>query len=95
MPTYVQSEIVQRSAISEQTPHWESKHDRDQRYKKKHELALYKRDLRELGDYPIMEYQHDLTDALWNPYDNIKDDIKNWNFRNISEEEALNTPFKA
>jgi hypothetical protein len=57
-------------------------------------MALYQRDLRELDNYQIMEYQHDLTDALWNPYEKIKNQLKEWNYRTISEDEALNIPYR-
>ena len=93
MPTY-QSELAGVSPINEQAIPTKSKHDLDQEYKKRHEIALYQKELRELDNYQIMEYQHDLADTLWNPYDKIKNQLKEWNYRTISKEEALNVPYR-
>jgi hypothetical protein len=41
-----------------------------------------------------MEYQHDLTDTLWNPYDKVKNQLKEWNYRIITEKEANHVPYK-
>jgi hypothetical protein len=57
-------------------------------------MALYQRDLRELDSYQMMEYKQDLTDTLWNPYDKVKNQLKEWNYTTISESEALNVPYK-
>ena len=93
MPTYIKSELVQYSPINEQqTLPTKSKHDLDQEYKKNHKMAIYQKELRKLDDCQMTEYQHDLTNALWNPYNDIKNNIINWDFRIISEDDALNTP---
>ena len=42
----------------------------------------------------MMEYKQDLTDVLWNPYDKVKDQLREWNYRTISEYEALKTPYR-
>ena len=63
MPTYVQRELAGAS-ISKPTLPKKSKHDLDKEYKKNHEMALYQKELRELDNYQIMEYQHDLSNAL-------------------------------
>ena len=94
MPTYVQRELAGVSPISEPALPTESKHDSDEAYRKAHEIALYQRDLRELDDYQMMEYKQDLTDVLWNPYDKVKDQLKEWDYRTISEDEALHTPYR-
>ena len=94
MPTYVQRELAGVSPISEPALPTESKHDSDESYKKDHEMALYQRDLRELDNYQIMEYQQDLSETLWNPYDKVKNQLKEWNYRTISEDEALHVPYK-
>jgi len=94
MPTYVQRELAGVSPISEPALPTESKHDSDEAYRKNHEMALYQKELRELDNYQMMEYQHDLTDALWNPYEDIKNQLKEWNYRTISEQEALHTPYR-
>ena len=64
MPTYVQRELAGVSPITEPALPTESKHDSDEAYRKDHEMALYQKELRELDNYQMMEYQHDLTDAL-------------------------------
>ena len=93
MPTY-QSELAGVSPISEQHLPSKSKHDLDKEYKKNHEMALYQKELRELDNYQMVEYKHDLTDALWNPYDKVKNQLKEWHYRIITEEEALHTPYR-
>jgi hypothetical protein len=57
-------------------------------------MALYQRDIRELDNYQIMEYKQDLTDTLWNPYDKVKNQLKEWNYRIITEKEANHIPYK-
>ena len=94
MTTYEQRELAGVSLVSEPALPTESKHDLDEAYKKDYEMALYQRDLRLLDNYPITEYQHDLTDALWNPYEEIKNQLREWNYRIISEDEALNIPYR-
>ncbi len=94
MTTYEQRELAGISLVSEPSLPTESKHDSDEVHRKAHEMALYQRDLRELDNYQIMEYQHDLTDALWNPYEKIKNQLKEWDYRTISEDEALNVPYR-
>ena len=94
MTTNEQREFAGVSPISEPALPTESKHDSDEAYRKTHEIALYQRDLRELDDYQMMEYKQDLTDVLWNPYNKVKDQLKEWNYRTISEDEALHTPYR-
>ena len=95
MPTYVQRELAGVSPIIEPALPTESKHDSDEAYKKGHELALDQKAIREL-DNPMVEYNYhkDLTDALWNPYEKIKNQLKEWDYRTISEAEALNIPYR-
>jgi hypothetical protein len=40
-------------------------------------------------------YHKDLADTLWNPYDKVKNQLKEWDYKTISEEEALHTPRRA
>ena len=94
MSTNEQRELAGVSLVSEPALPTESKHDSDEAHRKAHEIALYQRDLRELDNYQIMEYQHDLTDALWNPYEMIKNQLREWNYTTISEDEALNVPYR-
>ena len=93
MPTYVQRELAGISPISEPALPTESKHDSDESYKKDHELAIYQKELRELDNYQIMEYQHDLSKAL-NPYKEIEEQLKEKKYKTISEEEANHIPYK-
>ena len=94
MPTYVQRELAGVSPISEPTLPTESKHDSDEAHRKANEIALYKRDLRKLDNYQMMEYKQDLTDTLWNPYDKVKNQLEEWDYRTISEDEALHVPYR-
>ena len=94
MSTNEQRELAGVSPINEPALPTESKHDSDESYKKDHEMALYQRDLRELDNYQMMEYQHDLADTLWNPYDQVKNQLKEWNYKTITLQEALNTPYR-
>ena len=94
MSTYEQRELAGVSPINEPALPTESKHDSDEAYKKNHEMALYQKDLRELDGYQMMEYKQDLTDVLWTPYDKVKDQLKEWDYRTISEDEALHTPYR-
>ena len=94
MTTYEQRELAGVSPITEPALPTESKHDSDEAYRKDHEMALYQKELRELDNYQMMEYKQDLTETLWNPYDKVKNQLKEWNYRTISEEEALHVPYR-
>ena len=94
MSTNEQRELAGVSPINEPALPTESKHDSDEVHRKAHEMALYQKELRELDNYQIMEYQHDLTDALWNPRDKIMQQLNQWNYKIITSEEALHTPYK-
>jgi len=94
MSTNEQREFAGVSKINEPALPTESKHDSDEAHRKAHEIALYQRDLRKLDNYQMMEYKQDLTDVLWNPYDKVKDQLREWNYRTISEYEALKTPYR-
>ncbi len=94
MTTSELREFAGVSPVTQQSLPTESKHDSDEAYKKEHEMALYQRDLRELDNYQMMEYKQDLTDTLWNPYDKIKNQLKEWNYRTITEYEALHVPYR-
>ena len=94
MTKYEQRELAGVSPINEPVLPTESKHDSDEAHRKAHEIALYQKDLRELDGYQMMEYKQDLTDVLWNPYDKVKDQLKEWDYRTISEDEALHTPYR-
>jgi hypothetical protein len=39
-------------------------------------------------------YHKELTDVLWNPIDNIRDQLRDWNYKIITDEEALHVPYK-
>jgi hypothetical protein len=39
-------------------------------------------------------YHKELTDALWNPYEQVKNQLKEWNYRTITEDKALHTPYR-
>ncbi len=95
MPTYVQRELAGVSPISEPALPTESKHTLDD---KKDEAKLHRIEAKELREFnqPMMEYNYhkELTDVLWNPRDNIMKQLNEWNYKIITEDEALNTPYK-
>ena len=95
MTTLEQRELAGVSPTIKSALPTESKHDSDEAHKKDHELALDQKAIREL-DNPIVEYNYhkELTDALWNPYEKVKAQLKEWNYRTISEDEALHTPYR-
>lgn len=93
MPTY-QSELAGISPVAEQSLPTESKHDLD---KKRDEARLHRLEARDIRllDNPMIEYkQGELTETLWNPRDNIMKQINAWNYKIISNEEALHVPYK-
>ena len=96
MPTY-QSELAGVSPIIEQPRPTKSKHDLNQEYKKNHELALDQKAIRLLNDdnHQMMEYKHNLGEALWNPYEEIKKQLREWKYKTITDErEAIKTPYR-
>lgn len=94
MPTYAQRELAGVSPISEPALPTESKHDLDEAFKKNHELALDQKALRELDETEMMPYTHELTDVLWNPRDKIMQQLNQWNYKIITSEESLHTPYR-
>lgn len=94
MSTYEQHELIGVSPISEPALPNESKHSLDI---KKDEARLHRienKELREFNnDMVPFNKNKELSDALWNPRDIMLEQIKKWQFRNISPEEALNTPY--
>ena len=60
-----------------------------------HELALDQKAIRLLdGTNELAPYTHEITDVLWNPRDNIMKQLNEWNYKIITEDEALNTPYR-
>lgn len=94
MPTYAQRELAGVSPISEQALPTQSKHDSDEAYKKSHELAQDNKALRELDGTEITPYKHEITDVLWNPRDKIMQQINAWNYKIITSEESMHTPYR-
>jgi len=88
MTTYEQRELAGVSPVTQQTlptDYYEGKKKDDA-----HGLALDKKAIRLLdGTNEITPYTHELTDTLWNPYDKVKNQLKEWNYRTISEDESL------
>jgi hypothetical protein len=39
-------------------------------------------------------YHKELTEALENPYDKVKNQLKEWSYKTITEQEALHTPYR-
>ena len=95
MTTNEPRELAGVSPISEPALPTESKHDSD---KKRDEARLHRVEAKELREFnqPMVEYNYhkELTDTLWNPRDNIMKQINEWNYRTISEDEALHTPYR-
>ena len=95
MTTNEPRELAGVSLVSEPTLPTESKYDSD---KKRDEARLHRVEAKELRllDNPMVEYNYhkELTDALWNPYDKVKNQLKEWNYRIITEKEANHVPYK-
>jgi hypothetical protein len=40
-------------------------------------------------------YHKDLAEALWNPYEEIKNQLREWKYKTITDErEAIKTPYR-
>ena len=95
MSTNEQRELAGVSLVSEPALPTESKYDSD---KKRDEARLHRVEAKELRllDNPMVEYNYhkELTDVLWNPRDNIMKQLNQWNYKIITSEEALHTPYK-
>ncbi len=94
MPTY-ENELAGVSPVTEQPLPTKSKYtlDKEKDGARLHRLEV--RDIRLLNDNPIIEYKKgELTETLWNPRDNILRQINQWNYKIITSEEAMHTPFK-
>ena len=93
MTTYEQRELAGVSPISE--PALPIDPDLGN---KKDEAKLHRREAKELRLFnnEMVPYNknRELTDALWNPYEDIKNQLREWNYRTISEDEALNIPYR-
>ena len=95
MSTYEQRELAGVSPIAQPMLPTESKHTLDD---KKDEARLHRIEAKELREFnqPMVEYNYhkELTDVLWNPIDNIRDQLRDWNYKIITDEEALHVPYK-
>lgn len=95
MSTNEPRELAGVSPIIEPALPTESKHNLDL---KRDEARLHRIEAKELREFnqPMVEfnYHKDLTEALWNPYEKIKNQLKEWNYRTITEQEALHTPYR-
>ncbi len=95
MSTYEQRELAGVSPIAQPILPTESKHTLDD---KKDEARLHRIEAKELREFnqPMVEYNYhkELTDVLWNPIDNIRDQLRDWNYKIITDEEALHVPYK-
>ena len=95
MTTNEPRELVWVSPINEPALPTESKHDSD---KKRDEARLHRVEAKELRllDNPMVEYNYhkELTDVLWNPRDKIMKQLNQWNYKIITSEEALHTPYR-
>ena len=95
MTTNEQRELAGVSPIAEQSLPTESKYDLDN---KRDEARLHRVEAKELREFnqPMVKYNYHkkLAETLWNPYDKVKNQLKEWNYRTISEDEALHTPYR-
>ena len=95
MSTYEQRELAGVSPIAQTMLPTESKHTLDDR---KDEARLHRIEAKELREFnqPMVEYNYhkELTDVLWNPIDNIRDQLRDWNYKIITDEEALHVPYE-
>lgn len=95
MPTYVQRELAGVSPINKPALPTESKHILDDKKDGARLNRIEAKTLREFNQ-PMVEYNYhkELTDVLWNPRDNIMKQLNEWNYKIITEDEALNTPYR-
>jgi len=88
-------ELVGVSPVTEQSLPSESKHILNDR---RDEARLHRIEAKKLHEFnqPMVEYNYhkELTDALENSYDKVKNQLKKLDYRTISEDEALHTPYK-
>ncbi len=94
MSTYEQHELTGVSPINQPVLPSESKHSLDLRRDSARLHRVEAKELREFNnDMAPFNKNKELTDALWNPRDIMLEQIKKWQFTNISPEEALHTPY--
>jgi len=96
MSTYEQRELAGVSPVAEQSLPTESKHTLDDRRDGAKLQRIEAKELR-LFNQPMVEYNYhkELTETLWSPYNQIKDQLKEWNYRTIkNEREALHVPYR-
>jgi hypothetical protein len=95
MTTLEQRELAGVSPVAQPALPTESKHTLDDR---RDEARLHRIEAKELREFnqPMVEYNYhkQLTDALENPYDKIKNQLKEGNYKTITEQEALHTPYR-
>ena len=95
MSTNEQRELAGVSLINQPMLPSESKHTLDDRRDEARLDRIEAKQLREFNQ-PMVEfnYHKELTDTLENPYDKVKNQLKEWNYTTISENEALHVPYK-
>jgi len=96
MSTYEQRELAGVSPVAQQSLPTESKHTLDDR---RDEARLHRIEAKELREFnqPMVEfnYHKDLAEALWNPYEEIKNQLREWKYKTITDErEAIKTPYR-
>jgi len=95
MSTYEQRELAGVSPVAQQALPIESKHTLDDRRDK---ARLHRQESKELRLFnnEMVPYNKDreLTDVLWNPRDKIMQQLNQWNYKIITEQEALHTPYR-
>ena len=93
MTTLEQRELAGVSPVIEQSI--PTDHNAGEKKDKAHELALDQKAIRLLdGTNEIAPYTHEITDVLWNPSDTILRQINAWNYRVMTDEEAMHTPYQ-
>lgn len=94
MTTNELRELAGVSLVSEPALPTESKHTLDDR---RDEARLHRREAKELRllNNSMIEYkQGELVETLWNPRDTVMKQLRNWDYKTITSEEALHTPYK-
>ncbi len=95
MSTNEQRELAGVSLINQPMLPSESKHTLDDRRDEARLDRIEAKELREFNQ-PMVKYNYhkELTDVLWNPRDRIMKQLNQWNYKIITSEEALHTPYK-
>ena len=95
MSTYEQRELAGTALINQPALPTESKHTLDDRRDEARLHRIEAKELRLLNNEMVPYNKNkELTDTLWNPRDNIMKQLNSWNYKIITNEEAMHVPYR-